>query len=85
MKGICAGFKSFPVKSGDVCFVYNFLVEFSATDKQRGNCKGWDIRQYTVYNPLTVIPNEQYELIFEPDYQGRARLVNAILIQKGEI
>lgn len=84
MKGICAGFKSFPTKSGDVCFVYNFLVEFSQFDKQRGNCKGWDSKEFTTYNPLPVIPNEQYELVFEPDFKGNARLVNAISITKGE-
>lgn len=82
MKGIAAGYKSFPTKSGDVCFVYNFIVPFSQNDQSRG-AKGMDVKSYVSYNPLAIVPNEHYELIFEPDYRGQAQLVNAIHIEKG--
>lgn len=83
MKGIATGFRSFPTKSGDVMYVYNFIVPFNQNDQKYG-AKGMDVKSYMTFNPLVVVPNEQYELVFEPDYKGSAQLVNAIHIEKGD-
>lgn len=74
MIGQCAGFRSFTGRNGVIWFIYGFLVPYSDRERSQGYCDGLKVVEYWVDKSLDCQSGKAYELFFEPDMSGKARL-----------